>query len=107
VDARERYDEVAAYLEARDPDVELGQMMGMPAIKYGGKLIAGYSDGSMAFKLPDEGERERALALEGAELFDPSRQGRVMRQWVAVPLAHAAKWEELVDTALRLRKESD
>jgi hypothetical protein len=106
VDARERYDEVAADLEARDPDVELGQMMGMPAIKYGGKLIAGYWEGAMAFKLPDEGERERALALEGAELFDPSRQGRAMRQWVAVPLAHAAKWEELVDTAVRLRKEN-
>jgi hypothetical protein len=106
VDARDRYDEVAANLAARDPAVELGQMMGMPTIKYGGKLIAGYWEGGMAFKLPDDDERERALALDGAELFDPSRQGRAMRQWVAVPLAHAAKWEELVDTALRLRKEN-
>jgi hypothetical protein len=106
MDVRERYDEVAADLAAREPDVELGQMMGMPTIKYGGKLIAGYWEGGMAFKLPDESERERALALDGAELFDPSRQGRAMRQWVAVPLVHAAKWEELVNIALRLRKEN-
>ena len=106
MDARERYDTVAADLAARDPDVQLGQMMGMPTIKYGGKLIAGYAEGVMAFKLPADAERERALSLEGAELFDPSRQGRAMRQWVAVPVAHAAKWEELVDTALRLRKEN-
>lgn len=106
MDARERYDEVAADLTARDPDAQLGQMMGMPVIKHGGKLIAGYRDGAMTFKLPDASERERALALDGAELFDPSGRGRAMRQWVAVPLAHAAKWEELVNTAVRLRKEN-
>jgi hypothetical protein len=81
-------------------------MMGQPTVKYGGKIIAGYWDGVMAFKLPDDGEREQALALDGAELFDPSGQGRAMRKWVAVPVAHAAKWEELADTALRWRKEN-
>jgi hypothetical protein len=106
VDARERYDEIAADLEARDPDVQSGQMMGMPMIKCGGKIIAGYRDGMMAFKLPDDGEREQALALEGAELFDPSGQGRSMRTWVAVPVAQVTKWEELTETALRLRKEN-
>jgi hypothetical protein len=35
---RARYDEIAAELAARDPSVELSQMMGMPCIKTGGKL---------------------------------------------------------------------
>lgn len=105
MDARERFDEIADDLAARDLDVQLGQMMGMPSIKCGGKIIAGYWHGVMAFKLPDEGEREQALALDGAELFDPGERGRPMREWVAVPIAHGAKWAELADTALRLRKE--
>jgi hypothetical protein len=105
VEPQARYDEVADDLAARDPDVQLGQMMGMPAIKCGGKMIAGFWHGVMAFKLPDEAEREQALALDGAELFDPGGRGRLMREWVAVPVAHGAKWAELADSALRLRKE--
>ncbi len=104
MEARERYDEIAADLEARDPDIQLGQMMGMPSIKAGGKIIAGYWEGSMAFKLPDETERNRALALDGAELFDPGGRGRPFKEWVSVPEAHSAKWPELADTAFRLRK---
>lgn len=102
---RGRFDEIAADLEARDPDVQLGQMMGHPCIKAGGKIIASYqTKGSMVFKLPDEGEREKALALDGAGPFDPMGSGRVMKEWVDVPVAHAAKWAELADSALRLRK---
>jgi hypothetical protein len=106
MDARARYDEVATALDARDPDVRLGQMMGKPTIMCGGKIIAGYWPGVMAVKLPDDDEREQALALDGAELFDPSGQGRSMRKWVAVPVAHEAKWAELADMALRWRKEN-
>jgi hypothetical protein len=108
VDARARYDEIAADLEARDPDVQLGQMMGHPCIKAGGKIIASFQTekDSIAFKLPDEGEREQALALDGAVPFEPMGKGRVMKEWVDVPVAHEAKWAELADTALRLRKEN-
>ena len=107
MDPRARFDEIAADLEARDPDVQLGQMMGHPCIKAGGKIIASFQSekGSIAFKLPDDAERAKALALEGAEPFDPMGSGRVMKEWVDVPVAHAAKWEELADTAFRLRKE--
>jgi hypothetical protein len=108
VDPRARFDEIAADLEARDPDVQLGQMMGHPCIKAGGKIIASFQSekDSIAFKLPDEGEREKALALEGAVPFEPMGMGRVMKEWVDVPVAHAAKWAELADSALRLRKEN-
>lgn len=107
MDPRARFDEIVDDLAARDPDVQAGQMMGRPCIKAGGKIIAGYQPkGSMVFKLPDESEREKALALDGATPFDPMGSGRVMKEWVDVPVAHAAKWAELADTALRLRKEN-
>jgi hypothetical protein len=107
MDARERYDEIAADLEAREPDVQLGQMMGHPCIKAASKIIASFQpEESIAFKLPDKIEREKALALEGAVPFEPMGKGRVMKEWVDVPMAHEAKWAELAATALRLRKEN-
>ena len=90
MDAQARYDEICDDLVARNPAVVLGQMMGMPAIKAGGKMIGGFSCSAqaMVFKLPNAGEREAALALTGAHLFDPSGAGRPMKEWVVVPPAH-------------------
>jgi hypothetical protein len=103
MDPRARYDEIADDLAARNPEVQLGQMMGMPALKAGGKMIGGFWEGEMVFKLPDLELRERALALEGVRLFDPSGKGRPMKEWVSVPPAHAAEWPRLAGDALRLR----
>jgi hypothetical protein len=105
VDAGARYDEIADELAARNAEVELGQMMGMPAIKAGGKMIGGFSRtaGAMVFKLPDPEIRARALGLAGAALFDPAG-GRPMNEWVQVPAAHAGEWESLAEQALALRR---
>jgi hypothetical protein len=103
VDPHDRYDEIADDLAAQNADVDLGQMMGMPAIKRGGKMIGGFSsnEGAMVFKLPDEATREQALALDGAHLFDPSGGRRApMKEWVVVPASHADKWPDLADQAL-------
>jgi hypothetical protein len=101
---RERYDEICDDLAARDPDVELGQMMGMPCVKAGGKMVIGYArSGEMVFKLPEDSEHEKALGLDGAHLFDPSGKGRPFKQWVQVPYAHESQWPKLADTAVRLR----
>jgi hypothetical protein len=101
---RARYDEIADDLAARDPNVELGQMMGMPCIKAGGKMVVGYErSGAMVFKLPDPKEHEQALALDGAQLFDPSGKGRPFKEWVQVPAAHEGEWPKLADTAVKLR----
>jgi hypothetical protein len=108
VDPRERFGEIVDDLAARDPDVEESQMMGRPSIKAGGKLIACFeSRGTMAFKLPDDAEQAKALALEGARIYDPAESGRLMKGWVEVPAAHEATWAELAETALRLRKATD
>ena len=101
---RARFDEIADDLAARDPNIELSQMMGMPCIKSGGKMVVGLeSSGEMVFKLPDPAEHEKALGLAGAKLFDPGKNGRPFKEWVQVPFAHASEWAGLADTAIRLR----
>jgi hypothetical protein len=104
VNPRASYDALADDLAAQNDDVTLGQMMGMPAIKRGGKMVGGFSDreDAIVFKLSDTSAREAALALAGAHLFDPSGGRRApMREWVVVPAAHAARWRQLADEALQ------
>jgi hypothetical protein len=101
MDAQTRFDEIVDDVLARHGDVERTQMMGMPSLKRNGKLVAGLWKETMAFKLPDEAGREKALALEGAALFDPGGRGRPFKEWVAVPAAHAGRWQTLAEHALR------
>ncbi len=101
---RARYEEIADDLAVRDPSIELGQMMGMPCVKAGGKMVIGYSSvGEMVFKLPDAKEHDKAMALQGAKLFDPSGRGKPFKEWVQVPAAHEREWPGLAQTAIRLR----
>ena len=102
-DPKARYDAIADELVAENPEVQLGQMMGMPCIKVGGKMIIGIWNEEMVFKLPDEAVREQALALKGAHLFDPSEKGRAFKEWVQVPATHIDEWPGLADEAIRLR----
>ena len=104
MDAQGRYDEIADDLAARNDDVVLGQMMGMPAIKCGGKMIGGFWRGEMVFKLPDAAQREAALGLDGAHLFDPGERGAPMKEWVVVPPSHEAEWPRLAEQALAARR---
>jgi hypothetical protein len=109
MDARERYDELVDDLCARNDDVSPSQMMGMPCIKRGGKMVAGFASGSglpnseqaMVFKLPDPAAHAQAMALDGAHLFDPGGNGRPFKEWVVVPFAHAGEWESFAAHALR------
>jgi hypothetical protein len=101
MDPRERFDEIADDAVARNGDVELSQMMGMPALKRGGKLWVGFWKDEMVFKLVDQAERDQALALDGAHLFDPGERGRPMKEWVSVPQVHEREWPQLAERALR------
>ena len=109
MDARERYDELVDDLCARNDDVEPSQMMGMPCVKRSGKMVAGFASGTglpnseqaMVFKLPDPDAHARALALDGAHLFDPGGKGRPFKEWVVVPFEHETEWDAFAEHALR------
>ncbi|WP_428541419.1 hypothetical protein [Profundibacter sp.] len=77
---------------------EQSQMFGKPCFKTGGKAFVAYFQDAMVFKLTGDAHT-RALALEGAQLFDPSGKGRAMKEWVQVPFAHKDLWPELASAA--------
>jgi hypothetical protein len=90
------YDAVAAGLES--DGVARGSMFGMPCLKVGRKVLAGMYGDAMTFKLPPE-PREKALALPGAEPFDPG-MGRPMKEWVLIPLEQKSTWPTYAAEAL-------
>jgi len=96
-DSREAYDAVVSEMVATSPTTS-GKMFGMPCLKNSnGKAFAGYSEGSMVFKLSGISHAE-ALALAGASLFDPMG-GRPMKEWVLVPPEHSTQWIEFARDA--------
>jgi hypothetical protein len=102
VDGEARFEELCDDLLASHGDLERTKMMGMPSLKKNGRLVAGFTaaEDAMVFKLADPAAREEALALDGAHLLDPGGRGRPMKEWVAVPPAHAARWATLAAAAL-------
>ena len=103
-DPRAIYDEVTTELMATSPTTS-GKIFGMPCLKTNGKAFAGYYQSAMVFKLAVP-EHTEALALAGAQLFDPSGRGRPMKEWVEVPVEHAARWLDFARAALRYRDEA-
>lgn len=82
------------------PDAERGQLFGKPCYKLHGKAVVCFFQNEMVFKLTGEEHRE-ALALEGAQLFDPSGKHRPMKEWVQVPARHVHAWARLAQAAAR------
>ena len=78
-----------------DPRIEIQEMFGGVAAKVNGHLFAGLFGRSTMLWLP-EPDRAAALALEGAALFDPMGNGRVMSDKVMLP-------EGMMDDAPELR----
>lgn len=92
-------DEIAEDLAPRG--AVAGAMFGKRALTAHGKAFACLKADVLAFRL-GEGTTEHAdaLALEGAELFDPSGKHRPFRDWVAVPFSHARTWAGYAERAL-------
>ena len=95
------WDTLVTEITTRHPELSASKMFGMPCLKReNGKVLAGHwKDGGMNVKLTDPAQREVALAIAGAELFDPG-MGRVMKEWVLVPASQSNRWLELVEQAL-------
>lgn len=99
---------VAEYLETfesladglvRGRRAERAKMFGKECVKYKGNGFLAYFEGDLVAKLSGQA-REDALKLKGAKLWDPSGQGRPMKEWVQVPAAHLAKWPALAEKAI-------
>ena len=98
--SEQAYERLVADLSGRG--VIAGQMFGKPTLKVGTKSIACLYNEGMAFKLTDgTDEHVEALALPGANLFDPSGTGRAMKDWVWVPVDHVTHWLEFADAAVQ------
>lgn len=79
-------------------NTEQSQMFGKPCFKIGKKAFVAFFQDEMVFKL-DGVAHAQALALAGAQLFDPAGNGRAMKQWVQVPFAHQQLWDGLARQA--------
>ncbi|HEY1957093.1 MAG TPA: TfoX/Sxy family protein [Polyangiaceae bacterium] len=78
----------------KDPRVETLQMFGGVAAKVNGNIFAGLF-GLSTMVLLDEADRKKALALDGASMFDPMGDGRMRSDKVMLPPAMMKKPAEL------------
>jgi len=78
----------------KDPRVETLQMFGGVAAKVNGNVFAGLF-GLSTMVLLDEADKKKALALDGASMFDPMGDGRARSDKVMLPPAMMKKPAEL------------
>jgi hypothetical protein len=93
------FDDIAEELAIRG--VTSGKVFGNPSLKYEGKAFACLKDGSMAFRLgAGTPAHTEALALDGAELFDPAQRHAPFKDWVDVPAEQSDHWLGLAEAGL-------
>jgi hypothetical protein len=95
------WDALVAEVTGRHSAIRLSSMFGMPCLKRDtGKVLAGsWKDGGLTVKLTDPAQREHALTIPGATLFDPG-MGRVMKEWIHVSATQSERWLALVEGAV-------
>ena len=100
-DPEERFAEVVAAL-LRAPGVtppERGRSFGSNGLKVDGKIFAMVTNDRLVVKLP----RTRVDALVAAaqgERFDPRKNGRAMKEWLALEPSSNEDWLALAQEAL-------
>lgn len=82
------------------PDTEKGQLFGKPCYKINKKAFCCFFQNEMVFKLNGDSHKN-ALALHGAQLFDPSGKKRPMKEWVQVPFEHQILWKKFASEAAK------
>jgi hypothetical protein len=58
------------------------------------------SGGELVVKLPKQRVDELVASGAGAR-FDPRHDGRLMQQWVTIPMRHRRDWDQLASEALQ------
>jgi hypothetical protein len=85
------------------PGAEESQMFGKPCFKVNGKAFMSFFDNEMVFKLGGHAHRD-ALSHDGSRLFDPSKKGRPMKEWIQVPGAYSERWPKMALDAMEYVK---
>ncbi|HVV50138.1 MAG TPA: TfoX/Sxy family protein [Polyangia bacterium] len=78
----------------RDPRVSTVNMFGGVAAKVNGQMFAGLFARGAVVKLSDA-DQKAALAIDGATMFDPMGNGRIMRDTVFLPESVMVEPDEL------------
>jgi hypothetical protein len=78
-------------------DVTTGRMFQSEGLRLGAKYFAMLCRGELVVKLPADRIDELEAGGVG-ERFEPG-PGRVMREWLSVPVAKARRWPALTDEA--------
>jgi hypothetical protein len=100
-EAQKLFDRIAErYLD--QPGVSRGTGFGSSAgLRVGGKIFAMLDrQGDLVLKLPAEHVEELIERGAGGR-FEPRRDGRLMREWVTVPVSGGAEWDRLIGEALQ------
>jgi hypothetical protein len=98
----EKYNSIGAAM-VKKHQAEISKMFGKPCLKINGKAFACFFEGDMVFKLYAP-EHEKASALKGSKIFDPSGGNRPMKEWVQVKPAHEKEWTKFAEAALKYVK---
>jgi hypothetical protein len=96
--AATEYERLATALTANE-SVTAGQMFGKACLKVGGKAFVSLHKEKVVFKLTGE-QHTKALALNEAELWDPSGKGRPMKEWIALPVTESKSFKSFANAAL-------
>ena len=81
------------------PETTESKLFGEPCFKIDGRAFVCFFENEMVFKLDGDAHIE-ALSLDGSYLFDPSKKGRPMKEWVQVPFEYKEKWTQFAESAL-------
>lgn len=92
---KENFDSLVDKLSAQT-EVKKSRMFGFDSITVRKKTFALLDGASMVFKLRGDAHAS-ALALKGAVLWNPF--GHEKKEWVQIPIDHAANWEKYADEA--------
>jgi hypothetical protein len=97
--AQELFEQLAARFLA-DPAVTEGTRFGATAgLRVAGKIFAMLGrEGELIVKLPKDRVDELVASGDGAR-FDPRKDGRLMKEWVTIPVRHSPGWQDLANEA--------
>lgn len=76
-----------------------GNRFGSSALKVHGKIFAMLSEGQLVLKLPRQ-RVDALIAADAGKRFDPRRDGRLMKEWVAIASPSPEEWLPLAQEAL-------